>query len=92
MTETLTLVLTGGVLGALLGWSVGFARRRHTAWPLFTALLALLGLMGLLTYSPEATTSITALDSVAALTRGLALTVVTIASALGGWKAADNAH
>lgn len=86
MTEILVLYLCAAILGALLGWSVGASRRRSSAWPLFTAVLAIIGLWRITTYAPEATTDLGLLDGPAAFTRGLALTVVIFGGVFLGWK------
>lgn len=92
MTEMLVLYLCAAVLGAVLGASVGLSKRRNSAWPLFTAVLALLGLWRLTIYAPEATTELTALDSIAAIIKGIALVGVVFAATAAGWKTANAQH
>lgn len=86
MTEILALYLCAAVLGALLGWSVGTGRRANAAWPLFPAVLAILGLWKVTIYVPEVTTDLANLDGLAALLLGIGLAIVTLGTTHLGWK------
>lgn len=92
MTEMLVLYLCAAVLGAVLGASVGLSNRRRSAWPLVTAGFAIIGLWRLTIYAPEATTELTALNSIAAITKGIALVVIVFAATAAGWKTANAQH